>query len=412
MFASTHFKKLVKDSAQLWVGQVLSVLIGFLVMVMITRMLAPDGRGVYAWMVTLSGLAAQMGMLGMDFVLRRLAGENPKMAPTLAANALVVGVLGGVAFALVFGAAALLTPMGANHKLALALALVATPFIVVSSNFSSLLVALGRVKSSASIAVGSKIISAILLGGLIFWGGVTVPWVLAVFACAWAAAAALGWNGLKNLMPQKIWQQPCGHLQDSWKYIIAAYITSSLFFVMQKVDVLIVGLMLGEEAAGYYGVSAAMAQVMFIAPSVVSTALLAHLAALKTKQHQQRLLGQVCLCLGGVMAGGGVVVALLAPWLVETLFGASFLPAVPSLQILCAALVPLTLYILAQNALAATAKARSLLVAPIVGVVANISLNMFFIPYYGIVGAAMAAFVSYFIAAAAAGVMEIRNNRK
>jgi O-antigen/teichoic acid export membrane protein len=188
-------------------------------------------------------------------------------------------------------------------------------------------------------------------------------------------------------------------LADSWPLIIS----SASILIYMKIDQIMLGEMLGDEAVGIYTAAARVSEVWYFIAVAVNASVRPSLIELR--QHSTQLFHQRLQKIFNLMVQCSVamaaLIALTAPLLITSLFGNDYFAAVPVLQIHVWAGV----FVFLNNAVwawyiienkQALANTRILL-----GLTLNVLLNLLLIPQYGATGAAVAtlvsrAFVSYF----------------
>ena len=90
-----------------------------------------------------------------------------------------------------------------------------------------------------------------------------------------------------------------------------------------------------------------------------------------------------------------VVGGVLAPLLVRFLYGQEFLPAVPALLWLLPAVWALSVNTVFKNYFAAEGMPLVAIVSPGLAAALNVVLNLFWIPWLGIIGASLASVAAY-----------------
>jgi O-antigen/teichoic acid export membrane protein len=152
--------------------------------------------------------------------------------------------------------------------------------------------------------------------------------------------------------------------------------------------------MLGEKQAGYYSVSASMADLIYMLPSVIGMILFPKLSSLKTKKEKWELTKKVTgIVLGVMMVLAGISTILCEP-IVRILYGNKFLPAVPAFIWLMPGIVLYgstfsSLFVLSIG------QPRGVLFIWAFLVALNVMMNYYIIRIGGIVGAAIVSSITY-----------------
>lgn len=393
----------------MWLTQMLGIVLVTVVGIFITRALGPEERGIYTWLLALSALGTHVALFGLDASNRRLAVEKARVPVLIGLNALVIFGLGALVV-MVLGGWAWQVGGVQNTPLWLVLALVVVPLNGLAMALNSVLLAQGRILAAAWMQVVPKVLVAVCFAGLLWWGWVEMVPLLVVNILA--AVVVLAWPlwWLRDFWWRRRREVQVGKMvvmgREVGQTFLATYVAGLSVFAMQKIDVVLVNLWLGNVPTGFYGVASNLVDLVMI-PFVVMGWLLSTRAAAQVKQlrHSRQTL---LILMGdmGLAMGGSAVLYVIAPKLVELLFGAEFIPAGEVLRWLCPAIVALAMFTMLNPLLLATASARVLAIPALVGVVVNVGLNVWFLPVYGLWGAAMASLGAYALAAlVAAGLI-------
>lgn len=162
-----------------------------------------------------------------------------------------------------------------------------------------------------------------------------------------------------------------------------------------RVDTIIVGRVLGDEAAGLFGAAVRLVEPLLIVPLVMAMTMLPVISrhVLERRDTVGRLF-QAGLKLALLAAIVECVVLIgLAHEITAVTFGPEFEAAGRILRILALALFPLVIRVMLVNVMTAIRAQRALLVAQITGTVTNVGLALVLVPAIGANGAVMAILV-------------------
>lgn len=378
--------------------------LGFVLSVLVARVLGPDGRGTYAWIMSLHGMALPFAMVGLDtFVRQRGAGASKEIQSQLLGTGALLVAMAASAVAVVLYAIGWQAEIGHGNPRLMALALAFTPVVAVANVFSLLLMAQGRMLATNLWGLVPRIVTAALLVGLLASGTVSVRLVLlatliggpVLLVCLWVSHARSG------VWPTVHW----GVLLTHKKFMGGAYVATLLTYLLQRQDVLLLGVYSGAAEVGHYSVATTFIDVLLMGPALISMFLLPHLQAMGLGPQRRLFMRRVLLATGGVLVACALAGIVIAHPLVTLLYGMEFEPAVPLLRILLLAFVFFGIMMLLQNVLALAAKGLPLMVGPAVGAALNLVLNLWWLPAHGATGAAWASVVGYAAACIAVYVM-------
>jgi O-antigen/teichoic acid export membrane protein len=169
-----------------------------------------------------------------------------------------------------------------------------------------------------------------------------------------------------------------------------------------SIDAVILGVMRSDSEVAWYSAAYRVYDGLTYAPAVLSAVLIPRLSALFLQDRAahrdlltRALLGSISLgiVLGGIGWWG-------ASWILPTIFGTDYAPGVAPLEILSGgALFVFATWILHAAAISIDLE-RRLIITTIVGLTANVALNLVFIPRWGIAGAAWATVLAEALTAA------------
>jgi O-antigen/teichoic acid export membrane protein len=370
--------------------------LAFVVSVLVSRALGPEGRGIYALFlltVSLTQLVVSLGVgvsavyhIGKStYPLARIVANTQQVA---VASALLAGVLVLVAVPTVGGALldrdvpywafAFALPLFLNYN-------VLTLVFQGASRFSAM---------SALVVLQPLVLVGLLAGGLAA-GDVGIGQGLVFWSIATAAAVLLGLVllGRAVVSCELLWVD-WPSLREQVRFGVQGQVGNLVQLLNYRLDQYLVLLFVNAAGVGIYAVSGAMSQSVWFVANAVATVLLPRLTAAEA-DDAARTTPLVCrnTLLVSALAAGGL--AALAPFIVEPLFGEAFGPAlVPLLWLL-----PGTVALAGSKILASYVFSRgspmvnSAITAGALGV--TLAADFALIPALGVTGAAIASSLAY-----------------
>jgi O-antigen/teichoic acid export membrane protein len=202
-----------------------------------------------------------------------------------------------------------------------------------------------------------------------------------------------------------------GHLLSSgWPLLLSG----AAFFVLFKVDQVMIGKMLGEVQVGFYAAAAKLSEVWYFIPGILCTSLFPAIVNAKATGEAlyRARLKNFYLLMAGLASTIILPVWLLAKPVILYLFGAEYLPAIPVLKIhIFSALgmfmsYAVTQYLVTEN------REKVVFFGNFLAMLVNVGLNFWLIPRLGIVGAAVATLVAYSVLPAYVWISERKRSRR
>jgi O-antigen/teichoic acid export membrane protein len=161
--------------------------------------------------------------------------------------------------------------------------------------------------------------------------------------------------------------------------------------IMINTDIIIVGWLRSAEEVGFYSAAQRVIQFFYVLPVLLGAAFLPSISKLsESKEEFKKSLEQAVKAvffLALPLAAGG---AILAEPIISSLYGTAYLPAAASFRILCLTFITLFPSAVIINAAFALNRQKSFIFYTAVAILANIVLDLLFIPIWGIAGSAFA----------------------
>lgn len=180
-------------------------------------------------------------------------------------------------------------------------------------------------------------------------------------------------------------------------YGLKAYLGNALQFLNYRLDMFLVNSILNTTAVGYYSIAVLLVERLWLVSQVASTVIFPRVASETDEKKRLEFTPLVARTVFWVTAFGALVLFLLSRVLIIVFYSDKFLPSLPPLQALLIGVVALAVgRVLALDISGRGKPILNTYVAAIT-LVLNISLNLLWIPKYGIVGAAWASTISYVI---------------
>jgi PST family polysaccharide transporter len=185
-------------------------------------------------------------------------------------------------------------------------------------------------------------------------------------------------------------------IRECWPLIFAGL---SVMLYM-KVDIVMLGKISGDRSAGIYSAATRLSEGFYFIPMIIASSIAPVLLRARARSPEQYLQGLFRLYLLMVRMSLVIAVplAVVSPLLIELLFGSDFSESADVLRVHVWVAIAVFLGVASSQYLTNEGLQKLSLYRTLIGLVINILLNLFLIPAYGAVGAAIATLVSYFIA--------------
>jgi PST family polysaccharide transporter len=392
-----NLARILANVAWLFSDKVLRMGVGLFVGVWIARYLGPEQYGLLSFAVAFVGLFSVIAGLGLQGIVVRDIVQTPTRTSETLGTALALELLAGlVAFAFVIIAVIYLR---GEDTFAKVIVVILGSTLIVKAGEVPKYWFLSRVLSKYTVWAENTVflvIAAVKLN-MILTGATLIAFVwvavieavvvaFALFAMyAWKAGRLRAWTfsvvRAKDL------------LQNSWPLVLSGVAV----VVYMKIDQIMLGQMSGDEAVGVYSAAARLSEVWYFIAVAIATSVFPALA--QSKKRSETLYNRNLQKLYDLMVilalAVTVPLTLVSEQLVILLYGPTYASAggILAVHIWAAVFVYLgkasSQWFFVEN--------RQILIfqRSIVGAVANVVLNLWWIPPFGPIGAAYATVVSY-----------------
>lgn len=395
--------------------RILLIVIGLLSSVVITRLLGPEGRGLFAVATTISAIGIQLGNLGLHASNTYYVARDRSALPALTGNTLVISLMvGGVTAVSAYVIFSLLPNLSPIKGLLLVISLIWIPFGLGYMLLQNLLLGINKVRAYNKIDLVSKALTLAAIIALAIQGTVSPESVLSVslillvatFAwCLWHL-----WTEFREFPTPSL---PL--FLTSFQYGFKAYLAAFLSAMIFRIDVLMINHMIGEEQTGYYSIATGLCSLLYTLPVVVGTILFPKLSSSDHQLSRWHLTLNTAYVVGAVMLFACVVSAIVGEYAITFLYGSEFrVSYFPFVIMLPGVLVWSVESIFRKFLNTDPEKGFRIEVVYIWSMVIpmNIALNFILIPRIGTVGAATASTVSFLTVAALVLIFSFREARR
>ncbi len=378
--------------------QLFSLLLATVNAAVIARLLGPSGKGILALVVLVPNVLALFLGAGLNVANVYYTGQRRFDVPTLSANAVAFALLatsGGIVLAIglyVSGLSAKLLP-GIPPQL-LALAMLALPFSLLNSYFTSILQGLqliGLINMVSLLQRASNVALSLLLVAGLHWG--LTGAVLAV-----VLSGVLSLVVLMNLLQRRgasfrpRWNRLV--MKTTLKFGLRGYVANVLQFFNYRLDLFLVNFFLGPSSTGIYTVAVAMAEMLWYLPNAVGFVIFPK-AANTAAEAMNRFTPRVFRITLGLTAIGAVGLVLVGKPFINIVYSPAFASAYGPMLALLPGVVLLGGGKVLTNEIAGRGYPQYNSIASGASMVLTVGLDLLLIPRLGVLGASVASSIAY-----------------
>jgi O-antigen/teichoic acid export membrane protein len=375
--------------------------VGLVVGVWVARYLGPQGYGLLSFAGSYVMLFSALALFGLEsLVVRELVTDGDHRATILGTSFLIRLACGALAYLLSVVTIMALRP--ADSQALLLVALLGSSLLFQATEVIDLWFQ-SQVASRYAVTVR---VAAFLLSSAAKLACVLAGASLTAVAVASAIEALLVAAGLVLVYLLKAerlssWRWDAARFRSLIHSAVPMVLSGVVLMIYLRIDQVMLGALASEEEVGFYAAAVRISEVWYFVPAAIVSSLfprIVELRALDQVQFEQQLqrLYNLLAFLGYAVA---LPVTLLAPWLVQLLFGSAYQSSAPLLAVLIWGGLFANLTVARNAHFIALDWGRAQLWTASAGAIANVLLNLLLIPRYGAMGAAVATCLSYWVAA-------------
>lgn len=369
--------------------------VGFGASVLISRGLGPEGRGTYYLPVVAAATTVAFCKLGLEQANVFLLGTRGLPVDRLSGQSGLVSLgMGGLGLALLLLAPSVLPALFADTPtILLLLAGLTVPFSLHEQLSAGLLTLRGQVTWPFRAALLAGLLQLALLVGIFLspWFGVAP--VLAVNL----ASVVMAWS-------LTVWVLRAGRnswirwdptlLRDTLKQSLLLHLGMVFFFLHLRLDMFMIKAIVGTAALGQYSLSVVLAETVLLATDSLAIAIL-------PRQMGNTLEEAASVALRGARTNGLLGIGVASLWaaagiaVIRVFFGPAFAPAYLPLVGLLPGMVFLGMQRVCGGPALRAGRPGRITAIYAFCLLCNGALNLWWIPTWGPLGAALASSVSY-----------------
>ncbi len=391
--------KLIKNAGWLFSAEVISKVLAYGVIVILSRTLGPEGLGQYSFIFYYVGLLGIFSDLGVGYYFMREVARDKSRLKELLPDVLGFKIVLAIINFLIIVGITIFLPKPGWMKVLIVLAGAETMLTWTATVFVRIMYA-HEVTKYEAIAKTVERFWAFFVGGAVLYLFKSLPPFIVALLAGYTLREFLRvkW-GLQFIDELRVRFKP-----EVWKNLLMKsypfWFIGLFTLIYYRTDMVMLSLIRGDYETGIYRAAFTLIEVSLFIPNIVTSTTMPSMARLwkedrKTLEALFKKSFQMLLLIGLLGTAGYYILARLGILIV---FGEKFLSSVPVLRILAFAVPFMFLNSLFGSYMNATG--RELTFTKITGFAAllNVVLNYFLILNYGAKGAAVATVVSQGIA--------------
>jgi O-antigen/teichoic acid export membrane protein len=376
--------------------RLITMVFGLATGIITARVLGPENRGVFALVSMFPATLVTLTKFGQGisavYFIRREKEDPSEVASNLVMIALMTAV-GLVAVTLGLRETLLSSVLRGVPAWALVAVLPLLPTLLLESHLYGVLQATDRFRVYNIRLLSESVITLVGMSVALLWlraglaGALAVAVSVRLCMTLWVVATIHRGSPIRFRFDR-------GLFGRMWRYGLKSHAHTIAAHFHFKADVYMVAYFLAPAEVAFYSIAARLAEHLLWFPQAVGMALFPRLAG-SSPQEAHRMTAAAVRQTLVAAALPGLALALLGRWLITLWYGADYAPAAAPLRWVCFGVVMMSLYVLLSRNFTSRNRQGVNIFAAYLALGGNILLNVFLIPSYGIVGAAMATACSY-----------------
>jgi len=393
--------RISKNTAITFLSQILSLGLGIILLIILARVLGPEGKGIYTLIILIPTLAIKLAGLGIEEANVYFTGSKKIPIKNIISNSFILAFSIGLILILLFLGFSnfnffqnFLNSNKINTSY-LWLAVLTIPFTFLFVWLNNIF--LGREEIIKFNALNIFFVFFQLIAAIFFliimkqgvWGAI-FSYVLATIVTALIIIFLI-----KKIIPTQLSFNK-ESLKNGLNYGIKAYLGIIAQFLNYRLSILLIAIFLTPVSVGLYSIAVEIVEKLWLIPMAVATVLFPRVSSVQASQANI-LTPKVCRHTLFIMPIISFCLAILTYPLVKIFFGSAFLPAVIPLLVLLPGIIAFSGVRILLADLFGRGKPEIGMWAGFTSLAVNILLNIFLIPKWGIVGAAFASTIAYIL---------------
>lgn len=365
---------------------------GLAVSIIIAHVLGPEGRGLYALVMTTIVMSASFGVFGLSASNTYFAAKDSRKARTIGIQSLATGLIGTLMSIIAIYLIQSMSPSvlnGLNDTLLLT-TYTLIPLFLWGNLFAFAYLGRGRILAFNTFETTQRIIFCGVSLIVLWYLDSTLETFLNLVSLFISVLVALYIiNYFRDAMPGPIYES--GYTSVSMVFGIKSYIATMLTLAIMRSGVLFVNYYGGNDDAGYFAVAQQISELLIIIPTTIGTILFGRVS----RGDGNHLTPVVLRIMTWVLLPVTLGILLISQWLIVTVFGAEFSRSIVPLRIMLPGAFLLGLEVIIAKDLAGRGYPWPAVLAWVPVLVINVAGFMYLIPRFGVNGAALAIAISF-----------------
>lgn len=174
------------------------------------------------------------------------------------------------------------------------------------------------------------------------------------------------------------------------------YISGIFWFLILRIDMYMISYFRGVTDLGYYSLSVSLAEKLWLIPASIGTVLFPVISGMKHKEGSEFVAKTIRVTMWMMIVLGTISMILAKPFIV-TLYSKNFSPSITPFRLLITGVIAFSIWNFLTDTFIGWGRPKVNVYLYGIVLVVNIIMNMYFIPQWGISGAAFSSLIAYIL---------------
>jgi len=384
---------------QLWTTIATRILIlfgGFIVSVVMARLLGPEGRGIVTAVFVTSTIMITLADLGIRQATAYFLGKELYPSNDIVASVTFIWLITSVLSTIVVGIFYYLQFGDQYGWTIFAIVLASIPVNLAVQYFKGIMQGkerIGNINMSEIVRVSANLLAVILLVW-VFDMGVVGAALTQLFMAAFTLLYSMWSNRDFSIRIRYVPQIPMQLIKKGFSFAIALFMLQLNY----RVDVVFLSAMSNPFEVGIYSVGTNLAELIWQLPAAIGMVIFSRSANSKSDAEAVNRSVVLMRYLTPLLVICGIIFWVLCPFIVNVLYGAEFTSSISVIRYLLPGVLVMVIVKILHADLAGRGYPLYALWVSIAPLIVNIGMNFFMIRLYGAEGAAISSSISYTLA--------------
>lgn len=384
-------KSIVKNTGIYFFGEVVSILLSFLLIILIARYLGEVGLGKYSFVFAFVGIFSVLSDFGVSTLMTMEISKNKSMTQKFLNNMLSLKIILSVIVVTLSSVGIYFTTQPFDIKIGVLFAALAMSFYYIGYIFR-VVINVYEVQAYQFLYLISERLIAFLLGIFVLYKGYGVAALVSIFVFSNFFGLLILYILIHKRIEKVKLELDIDFIKNTLKKSLPFWFTALFMTIYFKIDTVMLSFMKGYGATGLYNASYKIIDSLSFVPFVIITIIFPVMSKFyKNSKNLLQILYEKSFYYIFLLALPlGIGTTMLASRIILFVYKKTFINSVIVLQILIWALVLMFVNYIMGYLLNSVDKQKLFTFTAGFGALINIILNFVLIPFYSYTGAALA----------------------